>query len=232
MFDEAEKKNAIVKVGEGRGFIIEHRCEIPPFEGERCFLDCRLVVTAAHCLPRMPPRAAASFWHERTYSNLLGTLNGKPEVWAECLFVDPVADIAVLGEPDDQDIGGALELPDHGTPNDLYHELTDEPAPLRIGKIVQKGWEWQGWARLLALDGEWARVKVGLKGRALWIEGTSKNEGGMSGSPIFADDGTAIGVLVMGTQSRTKEGVLLYEKAGPQPVLAQSLPGWLLRELD
>jgi len=29
-------------------------------------------------------------------------LGEQPSVWCECLFVDPIADIAVLGTPDDQ----------------------------------------------------------------------------------------------------------------------------------
>jgi len=37
-----------------------------------------------------------------TYKALLGPLGAKPVVWAACLFVDPIADIAVLGQPDNQ----------------------------------------------------------------------------------------------------------------------------------
>jgi len=39
---------------------------------------------------------------ETTYKRLLGPLGGKRTVWAECRFVDPIADIAVLGQPDNQ----------------------------------------------------------------------------------------------------------------------------------
>jgi hypothetical protein len=35
---------------------------------------------------------------------VLGPLGGKRTVWARCLFVDPMADIAVLGEPDSQEL--------------------------------------------------------------------------------------------------------------------------------
>jgi len=41
-----------------------------------------------------------SYTEERTYPNLLGPLGKtEPMVWAECLFGDPVADIAILGQP-------------------------------------------------------------------------------------------------------------------------------------
>jgi hypothetical protein len=48
--------------------------------------------------------------------------------------------------------------------------------------------------------------------------------GGMSGSPILTQDGSAIGVVVTSTGDQ-REG-------GPNPRLASSLPGWLLGELN
>jgi hypothetical protein len=60
------------------------------------------VVTAAHCLPFFPPCISASHTEERTYKGLLGQLGEEPTVWAECLFVDPISDLAVLGPPDGQ----------------------------------------------------------------------------------------------------------------------------------
>ena len=82
-------KRAVVTVGEGRGFVID--------------TDPRLVVTAAHCLPHLPPACSVMYLEEKTYKDLLAPLgNRKRTVWAECLFIDPVADIAVLGTPDDQ----------------------------------------------------------------------------------------------------------------------------------
>jgi hypothetical protein len=74
-------------VGDGRGFIIEERNRI----ARGHFVERRLVLTAAHCLPKLPPAFTWSYTKERTYPNLLGRLSGKRNVWAECLFVDPVA---------------------------------------------------------------------------------------------------------------------------------------------
>src|SRR4029450_8827952 len=90
-------KDAIIKVGEGRGFLV----------GQSQWVY--RVVTAAHCLPHLPPAHPASFTGERTYANLLGPLEGPRTVSAECVFVDPVSDIAVLSEPDSQAglVGGA-----------------------------------------------------------------------------------------------------------------------------
>ncbi len=89
---------SIVKVGGGRGFIVECRAKLPPVRHLRRFVTRRLVITAAHCLGKLPPATAAAFFYERTYKSLLGHLDGsKKDIWAECLFADPVADIAVLG---------------------------------------------------------------------------------------------------------------------------------------
>jgi hypothetical protein len=67
---------AIVKVGDGRGFVVQ---------GAR---ERRYVITAAHCLPHLPPAFGHSYLEERTYPRLLGPLADEPTIWAECLFVD------------------------------------------------------------------------------------------------------------------------------------------------
>jgi len=79
--DHDEAQRAVITVGEGRGFVVE---------GVRQ----RLVITAAHRLPHFPPSAAYSHLEERTYQDLLAPLGESPKVWAECLFADPIGDIA------------------------------------------------------------------------------------------------------------------------------------------
>src|SRR5262249_631718 len=84
--------DSIIRVGTGRGFVVEDPEQTDP----------HLVITAAHCLPSFPPCASVSSLEQRTYQALLGPLGREPTVWAECLFVDPIGDIAVLGPPDSQ----------------------------------------------------------------------------------------------------------------------------------
>ena len=86
--------NAVIRVGDGRGFIVND-------EGEaRLGRDKRIVITAAHCLPFVPPCDAYSVDECRAYEELLGPLGQELTVpWVECLFVDPIGDIAVLGYP-------------------------------------------------------------------------------------------------------------------------------------
>jgi hypothetical protein len=90
-------KQAVVTVGDGRGFVVE---------GD---LERRYVITAAHCLPELPPAHGASKLEERTYQKLLGPLGEEPSIWAECVFADPVADIAVLSEADGKELSDKWE---------------------------------------------------------------------------------------------------------------------------
>ena len=173
-----------------------------------------MVVTAAHCLPKLPPAHAQSRSEDRTYPKLLGSLGAaKTEVWAECLFVDPVADVAVLGCPDEQELGDEAEA---------YFELTENVPALRIGNAKSgKGW-------VLSLDGRWIRTTLDVASGvgALSIDPT---KGGMSGSPILNAAGRAVGVVVIGTETTTHSGEHRNLRAGPQPKLAHNLPGWLLK---
>lgn len=212
----------VLKVGEGRGFIIRHRVKIPPSSSPthssaqwKSFVDYRLVVTAAHCLPKLPPAHAAAVNSDKTYK-LLGSLDGsKSGIWAECLFANPVADIAVLDRPSDQELGDEA---------DAYAALTDDAPVLRIDK-AQTG---SGW--VLALGSHWVRTTLNVfvsmgGGTSLSIDAT---EPGMSGSPILNDAGLAVGIVAVGTERENKNGERRNERTGPQPMLTRDLPGWLL----
>src|SRR4051794_12052161 len=101
MTETPGRSRSILRVGGGRGFVIDKD-------------GARFVITAAHCLTvpvtvygdtaskgaTLPPAHGGSFSAERTYPRLLGPLAAKPLIPAECLFVDPVADLAVLGSVD------------------------------------------------------------------------------------------------------------------------------------
>jgi hypothetical protein len=56
-------KNSIVNVGGGRGFVVEHG-------------RYKYIITAAHCLPELPPAHGAAYLEEKTYGNLVGPLGG------------------------------------------------------------------------------------------------------------------------------------------------------------
>lgn len=212
------KPGCVLKVGEGgRGFVLEYLREVPQSvlrEARKRKLRLRprrwlrVVVTAAHCLgPKLPPAHAMAFAEEKIY-NLLGSLDGsKANICAECLFVDPVADIAVLGAPDNQ---ASQEMYEQA---EAYEALVDVAPALRIGKPrTGRGW-------ILSLDGHWVPTPMKIHSTLFGIAlSTGPTEGGMSGSPILNDAGRAIGVVVIGEET-------VGEPNGPQPILERDLPG-------
>lgn len=199
---------AIITVGPGRGFLVEALRE-------------RMVITAAHCLPHLP----AALSDERTYHTLLGTLGAEPTVSAECLFVDPIGDLAVLGCPDSQMEDDA---------SDAYLNFVDSGSALRLDVVTTPCEAW-----LLTLDDRWTRCSVRLSNpygpaRSLTlVDAKDGNAAGTSGSPILSADGRAIGVISVGAETVSLDGqtrVVQAEQPG-QPLLASALPLWLLSEL-
>ena len=190
-----QAREAIVAVDGGRGFIARTR-------------QNSVVVTAAHCLPGLPPANIFSHPAERTCPKLLGPLgDDERTIWAECLFVDPVADVAVLGGPeadlgdDDEDVWSA------------YEALIENRPDLRIGTVPDSRPAW-----LLTLNRRWERCTVEPvgHGRVLKIVGAPKDATtrGTSGSPIVTEDGCAVGII--------SGGKLM------NPNLSRGLPAWLL----
>src|ERR1700733_2293925 len=144
-------RNSVVKVGDGRGFVVSYRIPITPLKltgpiakhfRPATFDERRLVITAAHCLPHLPPPHPVSYAIDRTYQNLIGKIGGKRDIWTECRFVDPVADLAVLGHPDSQDLGDESLK---------FEVLTTEVQPLPIAPAKSCA----GW--VLSLDRRWIR---------------------------------------------------------------------------
>jgi hypothetical protein len=211
-----EWRRSVIRVGGGRGFVLAH--------GQH-----RYVATAAHCLPFLPPAHGASHIEERTVSDLLSLLGEEPSIAAEIIFMDPIADIALLGTPDTQELWKLAEA---------YDELIEMAPPLPLATLsferpqhllpggetflghpeaADKGW-------LLGLDGEWFACDLSVR-RAIWIENAVKPiVGGMSGSPIITRNG-AVGVCCLscgGAEEHENEG------GGPNPYLPFALPGWMV----
>jgi Trypsin-like peptidase domain len=194
--------DCVVQVGYGRGFVVGSDSR-------------RLVLTAAHCLPKLPPPHALSYLEERTYGNLLAPLSGKRTVWAECLFADPVADIAVLGAPDNQELFEEAEA---------FEDLVSSRRSLRIGN-AQDG---EGW--MLSLDNRWVPTRIAVCGTWNASLEIGPTQGGQSGSPILGCSGQAVGIIVVGSETLSiNTGQTTNERSAGNPILACALPGWLLR---
>ncbi len=154
-----DRTDAVVRVGNGgRGFIIE---------AERR----RYVITAAHCLPRLPPAHSGAYTKERTFRRLLGPLSVRRRtVWAQCVFADPVADIAVLNAPNGEELWNESEA---------YEALTDPVTPFLLGTltfvqqerrlpngdIIRLAREAEASGQMLSLDRRWFACTV-KSGRA------------------------------------------------------------------
>jgi hypothetical protein len=180
---KTELLNAVLQVGHGRGFVVHGKHD-------------RLVITAAHCLPELPPAHPASYNHERTWK-LLALLGEKPAVLTECLFVDPIVDVAVLGSPDNQQLFDEARA---------YDELVGSVRPFHIGRARPRVD-----VLVLTLDSRWTKLTVERNGHWLWSG--PGFEPGMSGSPIVSLDGHAIGVVSTGGMNPMN------------PVLTEALPG-------
>lgn len=137
-----DASESVVKVTpDGRGFVVEVEQEWPPEAGEKRFtLTERMVITAAHCLPQIPEHVFDDAG--KRYRNLLRPLGDRePGVWAECLFVDPVSDIAILGAPDAQALSEQHEA---------LLELMAKAHPVRMSRFRMP--DTTAW--VLSLEGE------------------------------------------------------------------------------
>jgi hypothetical protein len=225
MVDDA--RQAIIRVSDGRGFIVETERE-------------RLVGTAAHCLPHLPPPHPWAYAHEVTYGALLGPLGQEPTVWAQCIFADPIADVAVLSAPGHVDLCEQADAFEELVTTRPALKIADAPAPGRklITPSATRATVWtsetakgqeveitpapfevetpgRGDIHLLSLDGEWIEAQVEHRCNWLSIEPKELVRSGMSGSPIMLA-GAAIGLVSNESKS---------------PVLIDSLPTWLVRAL-
>jgi hypothetical protein len=180
----------VIQVGKrgGRGFIIETANE-------------RYLITAAHCAGARPPAHAASYLRERTYANFIGPLGGDRNISGECVFIDPVAGLAVFGEPDNQAF--ALEAM-------RYQALIEAVTPFPLGKLRAGSND----AMVLSLNDKWFPCRVEKWGHSLWIADAAQPiRDGMFGSPIILPDGGVVGVVCVAD--------------GPNPALFACLPAWL-----
>jgi hypothetical protein len=189
-------KSGVITVGHGRGFVVEGAGE-------------RLVITAAHCLPSLSPILSSFGPEARTYGPLLAPRGEQPRVWAVCRFVDPIADIAVLGPPDNPHTAD-------------YQALMETATVLSIGNPARNPVNFWAPALLLSLDDRWFSRTIRHFGGPLWITHAAERvPGAMAGSPIVAVAGTVIGVVCTTTSPRD---------GGPNARLADNSPGRLLRD--
>lgn len=216
-FDTEVATRAVVAVSKGgRGFVVEARFPNPlktkpkrwrgPFRPAP-FLTQRYVITAAHCLPRrLPAPHRAAYTAEKTFKKLLGPLDTKLTIWSECVFVDPVSDLAVLGQPDGQAFNEDVDT--------AWDDFIEDIEPLDLDTDQPT----RGW--MLSLDGHWmpCAIHTTNNGSLLVKDTVGRIAGGMSGSPILSDKGRAVGVVTIGS-------------GWSEPHLPSALPQWMAQQL-
>jgi hypothetical protein len=159
----------------------------------------------------------------------------RPGVAAQA-FYNRINDLAVFGEPDSQVLGREA---------DAYRTLTENATPFTIGRlrfhrlrrrsqdgtVISLPRRAVSAALMLSLDGEWFKCRITSRGRVLWIEDAAQPvQPGMSGSPIILPDGSAVGVVCVGTDEGLEGGPAPLSFDGPDPLLFDCLPAWLVRE--
>jgi hypothetical protein len=176
--------------------------------GGRAFLlesddNKRVVVTAAHCLPEIPPAHPGRYANECTFQDFLGPLDGKVDIWVQCQFADIMADIAVLGPPEHDDLYDQYQA--------FESFAESRPAFRRSARQFAPREKHPGF--VLSLENVWVPCILQHGGRGVWIDDHKMIKSGMSGSPIVDADGAAVGVVSTGMLN---------------PRLSADLPGWLL----
>src|SRR5262249_2691872 len=136
----SKMKGTVLRVGEGRGFVVADK------------YGTRFAIAAAHCLPFFPPCSAATYACELIYTSLLAPLSGAPKLSAECLFADPISDIAVLGRPENT--------------FEQYESFMDSLKPFSVGRARP-----QESASVLSLSEHWVPVSLSRQiNGPVWIE--------------------------------------------------------------
>jgi hypothetical protein len=180
---------AVFQVGDGRGFKVGH-----------------FVITAAHCIPNLPPCGHMTHTSKRTYK-LLGPLGIKDIIWVELLFADQIGDLAILGQPGNQELIKEAEA---------YDRLLEGTPGFAIANIKPNK---QISARVLSLGGQWISCSISHYGGSLRLEGAAI-EGGMSGSPIISRAGKAVGVVCSSSETDGVQATSINVR------LTRGLPRW------
>lgn len=120
--------------------------------------------------------------------------------------MDPVADLAVLGQPDGQAFNEDVDT--------AWDEFIEDVEALKLDTAQPT----RGW--MLSLAGQWVPCTTQATGYGgLRVKApVGRIAGGMSGSPILSDKGRAVRVVTIGS-------------GWPEPHLPSALPQWLAQQL-
>jgi hypothetical protein len=180
----------------------------------------------------VPPPHLGRFLEEYTFAKVVGPLGEKPHASAECVFVDTIADLAVLGSPDNQALSdqageyvaltAALPAISLAIPPAAVDRKARRESKMTRAEFLKR-FESRAW--VLSLDGQWFECAATYsEGGMLTIrtKGSKRVVNGMSGSPVVTLDGVALALV---STSGVSE---LVDDTTQCPCLIDALPGWLL----
>jgi S1-C subfamily serine protease len=188
------------------------------------------IVTAAHCIECTAAEgmlaAMGSGFHGKAQ-----TAAGR-ELLLDVLAIEPVADIAILGSPDNQ------AIPDEAETFAEFIAAT-KPVPLYRGKWIPTDvhetcgpGKYTLPALVYNLDRSWVKATASVvqPGQPmLFLESERHIECGASGGPIVTPDGQLIGVVSHGPKPTTRGKKGPFNDAAARPLFA--LPVWAVEAI-
>jgi hypothetical protein len=204
-FSESFNTGAVVRVGDGRGFVIAGK-------------QSRFVITARHCLGDFPVSPPGYDPESNTCSDLLGPLGMARTVPARCVFADSINDLAILGPPCRGPFPEGYRR---------FVELTERVLPFVIEAPKTECFPCFALSSEQHWFGARAQMDVSEDGSAVWIFGPlAAITAEMVGSPILAANGSAVGLL----SSNLLSNFDLEDEGAPNPLLTAHFPAWFLTE--
>lgn len=190
---------------------------ITALEGQGVVVPGQLVLTAAHCIDWTTDAAMA-----------LGDpfavdirINGK-QLKAHPLAVEPVSDIAILGEMDDQC------FPEDAN---LYQEMIATICPIPVSTREPELFK-EFPIHIFSHKKKWITGKAQLcadGSQILSIATAEPIEGGTSGGPVLSDEGELVGIVSIAADPSEFDECESFEGHVPRPHLA--LPVWLVKTI-
>ncbi len=184
---------------------------LPRLEGRGVLVPGGVILTAAHCV---------SF--ETDGGMVLGdyhieeVLTNKGLIKASVIAVEPVLDIAVLGQPDNQALAREADKFD-----DFCENTTHVPISL---ELMHPGSSRSLW--VYGKESKWIELSGEVFGDPeteppmIWVNWADHSlQPGDSGSPIVNEDGELISVFSNG------------DNTGHQPIVNLALPAWVLNKI-
>jgi hypothetical protein len=196
-----EDSNSVVSVGDGLGFVVEGQAAR------------RFIITTVRSLRVLPLYEYHPDYRDWSYRGLVGRRRGPCYVTAECVFVDLVANIAVLASPADRVAFASDEEIQE------FEALVASVPALSVARDPEKhAFRPKEGARLPSPDGGWSPCEIIATDCGVLIEPPANIDARILGGPIVNDDGEAIGLVS-------------DDFRGPYPFLAHHLPRWLADEI-